>query len=192
MTRLAIVLVLVAACARPAPRSPSAVVRGEIELAEAAEKNRRHDVARTHYQRAVAQAKDPPSIAFARREYAETLITWGEYAEAVAQLEGVVAVAPDDAAAWHDLGMLRHNAGNDARAIEALERSKALAPSDIRPRRTLAVLRWKRGDRAGALAEYREMRELDLPDRMRPMVAWAIRALEAQLAGRPFAEPPPR
>ena len=183
-------VVAAAACARPAPRAPSAAVRSEIELADQAERARKHDVARGHYQRAVAQAADPASIAFARREFAETLVTWGEYPEAIAQLEGVVAATPNDAAAWHDLGMLRHNQGNDARALEALERSKALAPEDIRPRRTLAALRWKRGDREGALAEYRALAELDLPDRMRPMVAWAIRALEAQLAGKP-APPPP-
>ena len=189
--RLAALLVVVAAaCARPSPRTPSAAVRSEIELAEHAERARKHDVARGHYQRAVAQASDPASIAFARREFADTLVTWGEYPEAIAQLEAVVAATPNDVAAWHDLGMLRHNQGNDTRALEALERSKALAPKDVRPRRTLAALRWKRGDRQGALAEYQALAALDLPDRMRPMVEWAIRALEAQLAGRP-APPPP-
>lgn len=190
-TVAAALLVLACGCARPAPRAPSASVRTEIEQAETAERQRQHDVARAHYQRAVAAATDPASIAYARRAYAETLVSWGEYPEAIAQLEGALAAGPDDAGAWHDLGMLRHNQGDDARAIEALERSRSLAPDDYRPRRTLAVLRWKRGDKQGALTEYRGMLELDLPDRLRAMVDWAIRKLTAELAGRPFDEPPP-
>jgi tetratricopeptide (TPR) repeat protein len=189
-----IAIVIAAACTRPPARlpGPSAAVRAEIDQAETAERARQHDVARTHYQRAVAAATDPASSAFARREYAETLITWGEFPEAIAQLEGVVEADPDDAAAWHDLGMLRHHEGNDTAAIAALERSKALAPRDFRPRRTLAVLRWKRGDKQGALAEYQGMLALDLPERLRVMTAWAVRKLTAELAGRPFDELPPK
>jgi tetratricopeptide (TPR) repeat protein len=180
VTRAAVIVaVVVAACARPAPRVPAPAedVRREIDQAETAERARRHDEARTHYQRAVANAKDPASIAFARREYGETLMSWGEYPEAIAQLEGVIAVAPNHVASWNDLGLLHHNQGNDTRAIEALERARDLAPRDWRPRRNLAVLRWKRGDRAGALAEYSAMLELDLPDRLRDKVTWAITEL---------------
>lgn len=178
MTRAAVILaVMVAACARPTPRGPAAEVRSEIDQAETAERARRHDEARAHYQRAIANARDPESIAFARREYGETLMSWGEFPEAIAQLEGVVAVDPDHVASWNDLGLLHHNQGNDTRAIQALERARELAPRDWRPRRNLAVLRWKRGDRAGALAEYTAMLELDLPDRLRDKVTWAISEL---------------
>ena len=156
---------------------PSAVVRAEVDQAETAEKARRHDVARGHYQRAVAEAKDPPSISFARREYAETLISWGELAEAIAQLEGAVAAEPKDAAAWHDLGILRHNQGDDVRALDALEHAKAASPRDPRPRVALAALRWSRGDRAGATAEYKALLELELPDRLRDKVKWALAEL---------------
>lgn len=167
-------MLLLIACARPAPRAPAPIVQREIEQAETAERARRHDEARIHYQRAVASATDPASIAFARREYGETLMSWGEYPEAIKQLEGVIAVDPAHVASWNDLGLLHHNQGNDVRAIEALERARTLAPNDWRPRRNLAVLRWKRGDRAGALREYRAMLELDLPDRLRAKVTWAI------------------
>jgi Flp pilus assembly protein TadD len=109
--------------------------------------------------------------------FADTLITWGENPEAIAQLERVVVLDPDAASAWHDLGILLHDRGDDARAIQALERARALAPNDIRPRRTLAVLHWKRGDRASALAEYRSMLELDLSDQLRAQVQWAIQEL---------------
>ncbi len=167
-------LALAAACGHPAPRTPSDAVRAEVQRAETAERARQHDVARGHYQRAVAAAKDPPSIGFARREYAETLVSWGEIPEAIAQLEGAVAAMPDDAAAWHDLGILRHNQGDDVRALDALEHARASSPRDPRPRVALAALRWTRGDRAGAATEYRALLELDLPDRLRDKVKWAL------------------
>jgi tetratricopeptide (TPR) repeat protein len=148
-------------------------VRAEVEHAEAAERTRRHDAAREHYRRAVAGARDPESIAFARREYAETLITWGEYPEAIAQLEGALAARPS-AAAWHDLGLLRNNRGDVPGALAALEQARALAPRDFRPRVTLAALRWKSGDRAGAAAEYRALLDLPLPERLRTNVQWAL------------------
>jgi tetratricopeptide (TPR) repeat protein len=190
VTRAILVALLFAACARPAPRAPTPIVQQEIEQAETAERARRHDEARLHYQRAVASAKDPASIAFARREFGETLMSWGEFPEAIAQLEGVIAVQPDHVASWNDLGLLHHNQGNDQRAIEALERAKALAPGDFRPRRNLAVLRWTRGDRAGALAEYRALLELELPDRLREKVTWAIGELSRAppSPGSPSAE----
>lgn len=160
----------------PLPSGPSAEVRAEVEHAEAAERTRRHDAAREHYRRAVASARDPESIAFARREYAETLITWGEYPEAIAQLEGALAARPS-AAMWHDLGLLRNNRGDVRGALAALEQARALAPRDFRPRVALAALRWRSGDRAGAAAEYRALLDLSLPERLRTKVQWALGAL---------------
>ncbi len=167
-------LALIAACGHPAPRTPSDAVRAQIDQAETAERARQHDVARGHYQQAVAAAKDPPSISFARREYAETLISWGEIPEAIAQLEVAVTAAPNDAAAWHDLGIPRHNQGDDVRALAALERARDASPRDPRPRIALAALRWSRGDLAGATTEYKALLELDLPDRLRDKVKWAL------------------
>jgi tetratricopeptide (TPR) repeat protein len=168
-------LAAVAGCGgrAPAPSGPSPQVRAEIERAEAAEQARRHDAARAHYQRAIAFARDPTSVAFARREYAETLITWGEYPEAIAQLEGSLAARPS-AAAWHDLGLLRNNRGDVRGALAALEQARALAPRDPRPRVALAALRWRSGDRAGAAAEYRALLDLPLPERLRSKVRWAL------------------
>jgi Flp pilus assembly protein TadD len=166
------------ACGRPAPKGPATAVRADIEQAEDAEKARRHDLARDRYLHAIADATDPASEAFARHEYAETLVTWGEVGEAIVQLEQVVHLHPSDAAAWHDLGFLRFHEGHPDAAIEALERSKALAPHDVRPRKTLAVIRWKTGDLAGAKAEYRAMLDLDLPATLRSQVEWAIAELD--------------
>jgi Flp pilus assembly protein TadD len=180
LRRLAAVVLAIAACAHapPAPTGPDAAVRAEVDRAEAAERARRHDVAREHYLRAIALARDPDSAAFARHEYAETLVSWGERDEARGQLERAVAAQPADPGAWHDLGLLRHAAGDDPGAIAALARAAQLAPDDARPRTALAALYWQRGDKASAAREYRAMLALALPERLRAKVEWAL----AQLA----------
>ena len=170
-------LVLVACSRTPPAREPAPTVRSEIDRAEEAERARKHDVARVHYERAIALAKDPASAAFARREFAETLATWGEVPAAISQLEVSVQLIADDARAWHDLGILRHNQGDMPGAITALERARTLAPEDFRPRVALAALRWKTGDRAGARAEYQHLLELELPERLRAKVKWALEQL---------------
>jgi Flp pilus assembly protein TadD len=177
--RAVIAIACLAACAHapPPPRGPAVDVRGEVDRAETAERARQHDVARGHYERAITAARDPDSIAFARHAFAETLASWGETAAAQAQLEVVITAAPTDASAWHDLGILRHHAGDDPGAIAALGRAESLAPGDLRPRTALAALYWKRGDKASATREYRELLALDLPDRMRAKVQWALTEL---------------
>jgi tetratricopeptide (TPR) repeat protein len=170
------VLALLIACGgrAPAAREPAATVKTEIERAETAERARKHDVARVHYERAIAIAADPASGAYARREFAETLATWGEVPEAIAHLERSLALVGDNASAWHDLGILKHNQGDLPGATNALERAKTLAPEDFRPRVALAALRWKTGDRAGATTEYKALLDLELPDRLRAKVKWAL------------------
>lgn len=193
-SRLALAVAL-AGCARakPAQSGPDTTVRVEIDKAEAAERQRQHLVAREHYERAVAAARDPASVGFAKREFGETLATWGEFAEARAQLEGAVAAVPNDAIAWQMLGVVRHKLGDLPAAFAALEKSKALAPRAWIPRQTLAALHWSRGEgrtsdpdparaanhRAAALAEYKAMLDLELPDRLREKVEWAIGVLSA-------------
>src|SRR5205085_7143400 len=147
-------------------------VKDEVDLAERAEKKRQHDVARVHYERAVAIAHDPASSAYAHREFAETLYTWGEYPASIEHYEASLKLV-DDAGAWHNLGMLRHNRGDIPGAIAALEKARALAPDDPRPRVSLGVVRWKSGDLAGALAEYQALLALELPDKLRDKVKWA-------------------
>ena len=185
------VAVLLVACARPPPHAPanadvapSAAVRADIERAEDAERARRHDDARAAYERAIADAHDPVSADVARREYAETLETWGELDMAVAQLEAAVAVKHDDPAAWNDLGVLYHHRGDDARALAALETAKQLAPADWRPRRQLAALLMALHEYDRAAAEYRAMLDLPLPDRLRDAVHRALELL-AQAAAPP-------
>jgi Flp pilus assembly protein TadD len=178
ISRVVVAIGLITACAHgAAPRGPAADVRAEINQAETAEKARQHEVARSHYQRAIAAAHDADSIAFARHEYAETLVSWGDAHEARAQLELAVAANPADPGSWHDLGLLRHHAGDEAGAIQALLRAEQLAPDDVRPRTALAALYWKRGDRTSAAREYRGLLQLDLPDRLRAKVEWALAEL---------------
>jgi len=173
-----LVAAVLAGCAHPAPPAgPALAVRREVDAAEVAERARRHDLARLHYLRAIDQAHDAISVAYARHEYAETLVSWGEAPEARAQLELAVTASPADPSAWHDLGLLRHNAGDDPGAIAALARAEQLAPDDVRPRTALAALYWRGGDKASATREYRELLALDLPDRLRAKVEWAIAEL---------------
>jgi tetratricopeptide (TPR) repeat protein len=178
MTRALLLIVLCACGARAAkPAPPSIDVRAEIDQAEKAERARKHDIARVHYERAVAGAKDPSSISYARRHYAETLMTWGEYPLAITHLDAALAARPDDAKAWRFLAFLRHNQGDNQGAIAAFERARDLAPKDFVVRRDLAILRWKLRDRDGAKKEYQAMLALELPDRMRAAVEWALREL---------------
>jgi Flp pilus assembly protein TadD len=181
--RFALVAGALAACGPAAPKSPETPtleVKAEIAAAENAERQRRHDLAREHYEKAVAAAHDPESIAFARHEFAETLVTWGEIGAAIRQLEGAVAAKPDDAGAWHDLGLARHHEGDGPGAVTALRRARAIAPLDPRPRIALAALFWAQCQRdrvhpcADAVAEYRGLLELDLPANVRSKVRWAL------------------
>ncbi len=141
---------------------------------------RQHEVARAEYERALVDAKDPETASLARREYAETLGTWGETAHAVELLERAVELAPADPAAWNDLGVFYHLVGDDPKALAALEKAKALAPRDWRPRRQLAMLLVVMHEYDRATAEYRAMLELDLPDRLRAAVHKALELLAAQ------------
>lgn len=177
MRALAFVLLVACGSRAPAVRAPAPTVKAEIDLAEQAERQRKHDVARVHYEKAVALASDPASNAYARREFAETLASWGEVPEAIVQLEQAVALVDDNPAAWHDLGILRHNRGDVAGATTALARAKELAPGDFRPRVALAALRWKSGDKTGAKTEYEQLLELELPTRLREKVKWALAEL---------------
>jgi tetratricopeptide (TPR) repeat protein len=177
---LALALALLA-CGRPRPVVPPPAtpdVNAELALAEAAERERKHDVAREHYEKAVAAAHDPSSIALARWKFAETLITWGELPEARRHLETAVASKPDAVVAWHDLGHVRLGLGDKPGAKAALTRARDLAPHEVSPRKSLAVLLWQMGDFAGAKAEYKAMLGLELPDSLRTKVEWAIGELD--------------
>jgi len=192
---IVIALALAAGCGGRQPRTgPSPTTLAAIEHAEDAEQARDHETARARYLDAIATAPDRASQVFARHELADTLLSWGEVDAGRVQLEAIVQLAPEDAPAWHDLGLVRHNLGDNPGAITALERARDLARDDPRPRISLAALRWKLGDLPAALVEYRALAELDLPERLRTRVEWAIECLAqptAGPAGCPHVRPAP-
>jgi len=192
-----LVLAALAACGG-AQHPPAPDVRAEVRAAETAERARQHDVARKNYEQAIADARDPASLGFARNRFGETLATWGEYDEAQRQLEGAVAATPDEPSAWYDLGIVREHGGDSRGALEALARAKALVPTDWRPRVALAALHWKlaaaclratpaaescTADVEAARSEYNGLLALDLPQRLREKVQWALAQLASPNAG---------
>jgi tetratricopeptide (TPR) repeat protein len=205
--RLWLCLALCACAKKPVVVGPSNAVKLEIERAEQAEQAREHDKARVHYERAIATAQDPDSIGFARREFAETLATWGEIDSARGQLEKAIVATPNDPVAWQMLGILRASGTvhDIPGAFAALEKSKQLAPRMWIPRRDLAALHFKLGagrdadpdpaaaarHRAAALAEYKAMLDLDLPPRLRDKVKWAIEYLTNAPSHRAAPAPSP-
>lgn len=163
-----------------APREAAASTRATLARARAAERARRYDQARELYLRAAREAPDRASQAIAWRELGSALIFWGELDEAAQALGRVVAIDPRAVSAWHDLGIVRARLGDAGGAERAFRRAIALAPEEPRPRVALAALlvRQRRLDRA--LAEYRALERLDLPEATRRAVGRAIELLEAE------------
>ena len=176
-------------CAHAAT-GPSAATRAAVERAEAAELRRDHAAARAAYQQAIAGAADRDSQVFARREYASSLEAWGEVDAAIAQLDAVVALDPRHAPSWHDLGILRHARGDDRGALAALATAESIVPDDPRPHLARAALLWQTGETRGATAEYEVLLTLELPQRVREKVEWALGQLRSHRE-QPDAPPAP-
>jgi tetratricopeptide (TPR) repeat protein len=169
--------------AAPEPRAPAVapVTVAWIERAHAAERERRYDRAREAYQRAIAEAPDDPSRGHAYRELGRALVFWGEYPGGRDALERAVALTPEDAPTWHDLGIVRHHLGDLAGAESALARAVALRPRDPRPRIALGALLWNQRRLTEALGHYDALVTLELPDPVRQKVEWARATLRDQL-----------
>lgn len=170
----------------PSAHSAAGTWQNELALAQQAELKRQHVEARAHYETAYQHANTAPAQATVARQFADTLLSWGEFAEAQTQLELVVLHQPNQAAGWHDLGMVRYRLGLPAGAEVALRRAVTLVPSEPRPRIALAALFWASRRPADALREYQALRQLSLPAAVRSKVDWAI----AQLSTPPSAPPP--
>jgi tetratricopeptide (TPR) repeat protein len=161
---------------------PAPATERLLASARAEERARRYDRARSLYQRAARTAPDPASAARAWRELARALLFWGEIADGEAALVRVVGLAPADASAWHDLGIVRSRRGDAVGAERALRRAVALAPAEPRPRVALGALLVVQRRWPDALAEYRALQRMPLPDRLRDAVARAILLIEAEQA----------
>ena len=162
------------------PPEPAASTRTLLGEARKAERARQYDRARELYLRAAREAPDRRSQAIAWRELGSALIFWGELDEAARALGKVVELEPGAVSAWHDLGIVRARVGDAAGGERAFRRAIQLAPEEPRPRVALAALlvRQRRWD--AALAEYRALERLDLPERTRSAVGRAIELIEAE------------
>jgi Flp pilus assembly protein TadD len=161
-------------------RQPAASTRAILGKAREAERARRWDQARELYLRAAREAPDRRSEAVAWRELGSALIFWGELDEAAGALGRVVAIDPGEVSAWHDLGIVRARLGDARGAERALRRAIALAPDEPRPRVALAALLVRQRRFGDALAEYRALERLELPDATRRAVGRAIQLLEVE------------
>ncbi len=171
------------ACGTPAAKRPAldASTKALVKRAKAQERKRRYDKARLLYLQAKREATNDFNRAFAGRSYALALIFWGEYATAETELEGVVRLHRRDVASWHDLGMLRHRRGDLPGAEQSFRTAIALRKHNPRSRIALAALLWKAKRYKDALTEYEGLLTLELPDRVRNKVQWAIGVLRRKL-----------
>ncbi len=80
--------------------------------------------------------------------------------------------------AWHDLGVVRARLGDTAGAERALARAISLDPAEPRPRVALAAMMVNQHRWDDALAQYRALEKMALPERMREAVARAIELIE--------------
>jgi tetratricopeptide (TPR) repeat protein len=78
------------------------------------------------------------------------------WTEAEMWLARVVALAPDDAAAWFNLGYVRDQAGRDAPAVDALARATELDPNNDRAWYGLGMLHARHGRHREAAAALTE------------------------------------
>jgi tetratricopeptide (TPR) repeat protein len=93
----------------------------------------------------------------ARKEYekAGKAMQGSNWAEARLQLEKAIALYPQFAAAWNDLGVVHMNSGDRAAARAAFEKAIEFDPNYPRAHRNLAMLTFSEGrnDEAAALLE---------------------------------------
>lgn len=157
--------------------------RAAVEQAEQREQERKYDEARALYEAAKRDAPDDLSRAYAGRELASALIFWGEYEAAEQELVRVVELAPADASAWHDLGVLRARRGDTGGAESALLRAIDAAPRDPRPRIAIAALMVNARRFDEALRQYERLLDLDLPERTRRAVERGMELIRREMAG---------
>jgi Tfp pilus assembly protein PilF len=110
------------------------------------------------------------------RERAREAAFLGSLAQAEELLRQAVTLAPGDAEAWTDLGVVLVRRTQTRRGIDAFERSIALDPNDATAHRNLAIALDKEGQATAAAVHYRVFLALapQHPDRAR---------VESRLAG---------
>jgi tetratricopeptide (TPR) repeat protein len=134
-------------------------------------------------------ALDPSRRLHFLRSSAVEYITREEWREAALQLGNIVQVAPNDADAWRELGLvqLREAAGDDGErylqdAVRSLRKAADLAPDDPRPRRWLLEVELRSGNSMQAYEHALKLAQLD-PKHPLLTTAWdALPSLESTIA----------
>jgi tetratricopeptide (TPR) repeat protein len=165
--------------------SPSSDLwKTHLQQAQNAERARQHEQARKLYVQAAAAAGETQNGAVVAKQFADTLLSWGEFENGRDQLKRCVALAPNRADAWNDLGIVLHQLGDSNGAATALQTAATLAPKDPRPQIALAALWWTTKQYEKSLAQYRKISELNVDAGVRSKVQWAIETL-AKLVQQP-------
>lgn len=156
-----------------------------LARADEAEDRRDHLEARRLYEQAIREASGVQSKALATREWASTLLFWGEYEEAEQRLEECVALQPTQASAWHDLGILRSYRGDEPGAAKALQMAVRVAPSAPKPRIALAAHFMKQKQYKKAKEQYEVLLSLSIPPKLASAAKRALSLLEQELTRKP-------
>jgi tetratricopeptide (TPR) repeat protein len=88
------------------------------------------EAAAAQLDRALELLGSKPDAAYPHYLRAKVYSATNEVAKAAAHLQQAVALRPDFAEAWSDLGDARNTLGDDQGALDALERAVTLAPDD--------------------------------------------------------------
>ena len=116
-----------------------------------------------HLDRAVQLLGKTPEAAYPRYLRAKIYTEQAQIKQAAAQLEQAVALQPDFAEAWSDLGSARKSLLDDAGALAAFEKAVRLAPSDAVAQTRLGSELLSQGRTQEALPHLEEAARLD-PD----------------------------
>lgn len=84
-----------------------------------------------------------------------------DYAEAIANFDRALALAPNNSDAYHSRGIAKDGQGDYAGAIADFDRAIALAPDDADIYHNRGVTKAEQGDYSGAIADYDRVIALD-------------------------------
>jgi tetratricopeptide (TPR) repeat protein len=119
------------------------------------------ETAAVHLDRALELLGRTPDAAYPHYLRAKVCTAHSEVDGAVAHLTEAVALRPDFAEAWSDLGEARKALGDDPGAVKALERAVALAPEDAVAQTRLGAQYLEQGDAHSATAHLQQATRLD-------------------------------
>jgi Flp pilus assembly protein TadD len=138
-----------------------AFAQAHANLGLALLQNAQPDAAAGHLDRAIQIFGKTPDAAYPHYLRAKIYTGRNEIEKAAAELQQAVALRPDFAEAWSDLGEARKNLLDDDGAFAAYRRSVELEPADAVARYRLGAEYLRRGDPAEAVRHLRESYRLN-------------------------------